>query len=359
MVDKVSALTEVFINSVFDLSAAVLFPILTLVYCYYNFDFDREVFLTYLEKLPVGSFEHNARSFADPSEIALFRVNFDSLRISSLLDFTLRISMNLALCFRFERVLQALIRSRYREYASRGVKRTVRKVSTPAHQNPLEEWPEELRKCRGIKTIQLIYTDNRLVPEWAKEFKSLETIQIEGKYESQNLLKLPEDLFINLPQLLNPQVQEGFVRTAVAPDVHYGTVQGVEALLENWRYLSLGFKGIEIQLDRLESGTDGSVVATSTTMFTITENTLRVVFPHLLDDEENGKLHPIGAKLLGQQVHVKALTEFNWDGERGCMTSIHMTPDLFTPLLRILGSLEDVAHVFSNARMTSECKAIN
>ncbi|POM65181.1 Hypothetical protein PHPALM_19147, partial [Phytophthora palmivora] len=87
LTDRFSALMEIFIDSIFDLAAAVLFPILTLVYCYYNFDFDRQVYLTYLEKLPLGSFEHIARSFADPSEIALFRVIFDSLRIRSLSDF--------------------------------------------------------------------------------------------------------------------------------------------------------------------------------------------------------------------------------------------------------------------------------
>ncbi|KAF4035115.1 hypothetical protein GN244_ATG12888 [Phytophthora infestans] len=42
LTDRFSALSEVFIDSVFDLSAAVLFPIVTLVYCFYNFDLDRE-----------------------------------------------------------------------------------------------------------------------------------------------------------------------------------------------------------------------------------------------------------------------------------------------------------------------------
>jgi hypothetical protein len=105
------------------LSAAVLYPIITLVYCYYNFDFDKEVFLTYLAKLPPGSFEHSARTFADPSEIALFRVSFDSLRINSVLDFALRISMNMTFCYRFERVLETLVRMRRRDYESRGVKK--------------------------------------------------------------------------------------------------------------------------------------------------------------------------------------------------------------------------------------------
>ncbi|ETO70068.1 hypothetical protein F444_13405 [Phytophthora nicotianae P1976] len=298
LTDRFSALTEIFIDSIFDLAAAVLFPILTLVYCYYNFDFDREVYLSYLEILPVGSFEHNARSFADPSEMALFRVIFDSLRISSPMDFAIRISMNLALCYRFERVLKALIWTSYREYASRGVKKTVPITTAPISQNAvpkvvgvvyvaailaillsthkaindsaslcashpecvvyahrwqtsdehcpclilidvdlapksydqwvnavstyhkvkalagagaltsiqvvnrqLKEWPEELRRCQGLKTIQLIYTDVENVPAWVKEFRSLETIHIEGRYGTTNLLDLPEDMFSDLPQL--------------------------------------------------------------------------------------------------------------------------------------------------------------
>ncbi|EEY55184.1 uncharacterized protein PITG_09077 [Phytophthora infestans T30-4] len=116
----------------FDLSAAVLFPIVTLVYCYYNFDVDREVYLTYLEKLPPGSFEHLARSFADQSEIALFRVNFDSLRIDLLLDFALRISMNLTFCYRFERVLQAIVWTRHHGMIMQRLNPT---KTTPASQN--------------------------------------------------------------------------------------------------------------------------------------------------------------------------------------------------------------------------------
>ncbi|KAG6956940.1 hypothetical protein JG688_00011204, partial [Phytophthora aleatoria] len=103
---KFSALTEVLIDSIFDLSAAVLFPIITLVFCSYNFEFDRDVYLTYLEKLVPGSFEHTARLFADQSEIALFRVSFDSLRFSSRLDLVVRIALNLAFCYRLERVME-------------------------------------------------------------------------------------------------------------------------------------------------------------------------------------------------------------------------------------------------------------
>ncbi|KAG2809733.1 hypothetical protein PC116_g13708 [Phytophthora cactorum] len=311
LTDRFSALTEIVVDSMydvghlltvtkfsFDLAAAVLFPILMLLYCYYNFDFDRQAYLFYLEILPAGSFEHNARSLADPSEMALFRVIFDSLRINSPLDFAIRISMNLALCYRFERVLESLIWSRYREYASRGVKKTVPNTTTPVPQNAVPKgvvsvyvaailaillsthkaitdsetlcssypecvvyahrwqtsdehcpcvilidvdlapkmynqwvdpvnaydtvktlagagmltslqvinrqlvaWPEELRRCSGLKTIQLIYTDVEHIPAWAKDFHRLVTIQIEGRYGSTNLVALPDDLFSDLPRL--------------------------------------------------------------------------------------------------------------------------------------------------------------
>ncbi|KAF1779827.1 hypothetical protein GQ600_23868 [Phytophthora cactorum] len=61
--DQFSALTVVLIDSVY------LHRFVTLVYCYYNFDFAREGYITYLENRPPGSFEHLAPNFA---EIALF-----------------------------------------------------------------------------------------------------------------------------------------------------------------------------------------------------------------------------------------------------------------------------------------------
>ncbi|OWY90710.1 hypothetical protein PHMEG_00041038, partial [Phytophthora megakarya] len=65
----------------------------------------------------------------------------------------------------------------------------------------LIEWPEELRGCRSLDTIQLIYTDIQHVPVWAKELRSLERIQIEGRYGTPNLIDLPSDMFVDLPRL--------------------------------------------------------------------------------------------------------------------------------------------------------------
>lgn len=99
----------------FDLFAAVVYPIVVLAYCYSEFDFDREVFQLYVDHLPPGSFERLARMIAGPSEIALFLAGFDSLRILSVVNLLLRISMSLSFCNRFRGMVDALLRQQRRE----------------------------------------------------------------------------------------------------------------------------------------------------------------------------------------------------------------------------------------------------
>ncbi|EGZ08626.1 hypothetical protein PHYSODRAFT_524117 [Phytophthora sojae] len=270
--DRFSALTEVLIDSLFDFSAAVLFRITTLVYCYYNFEFDRTEYLTYLKMLKPGSFEHIARLFGDQSEIALFRVSFDSLRFSSVLDLVTQISMNLAFCYRIKRMMEntlpvpKVIAAAFFLYSVATVVITHQSVSQsiaacsaypdcvvyayrwtssdgpcpclifidvnkspktfdewihpPQAYTALEavskfgtlesiqiinrqllEFPEELRSCSKLKSIQLMYTSVEIMPAWAAEFSHLETFHIEGKLGSINLQELPEKLFTNMPNL--------------------------------------------------------------------------------------------------------------------------------------------------------------
>lgn len=85
---RYTAFAEILIDSLFDLCAAVVFPIIVLMYSAHNFDFDRAVFRINMELFPVGSFERRARMLANPTEIELFRVSFDSLRIRTISDFS-------------------------------------------------------------------------------------------------------------------------------------------------------------------------------------------------------------------------------------------------------------------------------
>ncbi|KAG3067847.1 hypothetical protein PC128_g12838 [Phytophthora cactorum] len=293
LIGKFSAMGEVIAGCVFDLFAAIVFPVLVLVYCYYNFQFDDAFFATYLEILPIGSFERSAAVFADPSEMALFRLAFDSLRIKSWLDFVLRVGINLSFCYRLKRIGDVLVVAHLRRAQSVQAHRTRR----PRRQRPVprvfavffiafsvvvwmvanqaitdsharcshypqcvvfayrwkhggmcpckilidvdrapktyEEWfhpvdvyrtvqalaisgelrslqlinrqllelPDELRACRHLSSMELIYTGIQNIPPWAKEFKYLQTLHLEGKVGSQNLLSLPDDLFSDMPWL--------------------------------------------------------------------------------------------------------------------------------------------------------------
>ncbi|KAE9022639.1 hypothetical protein PR001_g13107 [Phytophthora rubi] len=294
-----SAFVEVLIDSCFDLIAAVVYPIAVLGYCYKNFNFDRAAYLVNAEVLPDGNFERLARTQADPAEVALFLINFDSLRISGAMDFALSVGLNLSFCYRFFRVVNlelaqnAKLHMKRRRTSSNGLSikavrpwqrpvprwvalpfvafsalivtftytavsksqaacadypecvafshiwntnnqcpcimlidgdrapRTAQEWNSPRDvtkevralaaagllqqlqliNRQLMYWPEELRRCTGLRTISLIYTSTAGFPNWAKEFKQLELLHVEGKYGSQNLVTLPSDLFEDMPHL--------------------------------------------------------------------------------------------------------------------------------------------------------------
>ncbi|KAG2822276.1 hypothetical protein PC112_g11009 [Phytophthora cactorum] len=294
ILDNHTAFAEVLIDSVLDLIAAVVYPIAILGYCYHNFSFDRDVYLVNAEILPDGNFERYARMQADPAQVALFLVNFNSLRISGGLDFVLSVGLNLSFCYRFIRVIAVIISQRYRLRSTQRISpqdatKVISQKSVPrlvalafitasicvivfthtavtssrtaceaypecvayAHiwnagnqcpciiiidgnraprtaqewnfpedvtdnvralaeagrlhtlqliNRQLQRWPDELRRCKDMKTISLIYTSIEEIPSWSKEFKQLQHLHLEGKYGRRNLVTLPSDLFSDLPE---------------------------------------------------------------------------------------------------------------------------------------------------------------
>ncbi|KAG3184825.1 hypothetical protein PC128_g13608 [Phytophthora cactorum] len=294
ILDNHTAFAEVLIDSVLDLIAAVVYPIAILGYCYHNFSFDRDVYLVNAEILPDGNFERYARMQADPAQVALFLVNFNSLRISGGLDFVLSVGLNLSFCYRFIRVIAVIISQRYRLRSTQRISpqdatkvisqkpvprlvalafitasicvivfthtavtssrtaceaypecvayahiwnagnqcpciiiidgnrapRTAQEWNFPEDvtdnvralaeagrlhtlqliNRQLQRWPDELRRCKDMKTISLIYTSIEEIPSWSKEFKQLQHLHLEGKYGRRNLVTLPSDLFSDLPE---------------------------------------------------------------------------------------------------------------------------------------------------------------
>ncbi|KAE9175534.1 hypothetical protein PF005_g25359 [Phytophthora fragariae] len=133
------------------------------------------------------------------------------------------------------------------------------------------------------------------------------------------------------------------LRTAMVPDVVFNSGQGVEAMMRSWKCLSQWFQDVELELEGLDRGAAGSLVAVTRTGVTITERTLRNVFPRLCSDRR------LADRLLGQRIVMRGLTRFEWDGACGRFTSVMAHSDMLTPMLRLLGSVEDVSLVFERS----------
>ncbi|KAG6623329.1 uncharacterized protein IUM83_06264 [Phytophthora cinnamomi] len=93
--------------------------------------------------------------------------------------------------------------------------------------------------------------------------------------------------------------QRDFFIATMADDVAGDTGFGVECLLENWRQLSTYHEDMEIELVRLDVGSDDDLVATVRSATTLSEKALRHGFPHLF---ENGEWTSLGLRLLGKRL---------------------------------------------------------
>ncbi|OWY99302.1 hypothetical protein PHMEG_00029713 [Phytophthora megakarya] len=155
---------------------------------------------------------------------------------------------------------------------------------------------------------------------------------------------------------MEPCAQLDFVQNSMAPDVVFNGERGPEAVIKSWGCLSHWFKDISVDLDRLTKGPAGSVIASTVTTVTITEQTLRQVFPRLwmLDGRGGCLVSTLVNKLRGQRLVMRGSTHFEWDGGYGRVICVRTMADMLTPLLELLGNVEDVARVFNEALITPE-----
>lgn len=150
-------------------------------------------------------------------------------------------------------------------------------------------------------------------------------------------------------------VQRDFFLATMAEDVAGDTGYGVESLMENWMQLSLYHDAIEIELVRLDVGPGGDLIATVRSATTMSEKVLRHGFPHLFD---NGDWTPLAARLLNQRIVMQGAVSFIWDKEGGRVVSLQYIVDMLTPIMQLLGSLEDAAHVFDRAHVSPESRLV-
>lgn len=102
-----------------------------------------------------------------------------------------------------------------------------------------------------------------------------------------------------------------------------------------------------MQLEGVKKITDNSLVAATTTSITITSSSMRYVWPPLT------KLQA-AAKLLGQRVVMRGSVRFEWDSTINRVVRLIFQADMVSPMLQLLGSLEDVSLLFSGGLLTPE-----
>lgn len=146
--------------------------------------------------------------------------------------------------------------------------------------------------------------------------------------------------------------QLAFVRETIAPDVVYNTEYGLEAIVRNWCFVQW-FSDVEVELDKLNKSARMSMLATTRTSVTITQQTLTKVFPHLFSPKTRDANPDLANSLLGQRIVMRGATCFEWDRANERVTSVVAQSDMLTPMLRLLGSLEDVSRVFDKALISS------
>ncbi|KAK1937925.1 bZIP transcription factor 1 [Phytophthora citrophthora] len=143
-----------------------------------------------------------------------------------------------------------------------------------------------------------------------------------------------------------PQTQQQlvFLRSSMAQDVDLGDRCGLEALMDVWRQYSSCFEDIYFQLEQMEEIVKNVVVVSASLSLTVTEVTLKFVFPELVGRK-------LGDRLLGRRLKLPCSIWFQWDAAAGLVTGLEASLDFLLPLSEVLSSLSDAAFVLSNSQI--------
>ncbi|ETO75094.1 hypothetical protein F444_09270 [Phytophthora nicotianae P1976] len=148
-----------------------------------------------------------------------------------------------------------------------------------------------------------------------------------------------------------------FLRAAMAPDVAFNGGFGPVELAESWCVLRW-FDNVDVDIQSLVKSGEDSVVQTTKTSVTITERTLQNLFPHVCGhgsgDGRSAEMARLMARLVDQRIIMDGRTVFQWDSASNSMASVTTKCDLLSPILMLLGSLEDVSLLFDRALVSPD-----
>ncbi|ETI48127.1 hypothetical protein F443_07799, partial [Phytophthora nicotianae P1569] len=111
-----------------------------------------------------------------------------------------------------------------------------------------------------------------------------------------------------------------------------GELRGINALMDQWRRYSLYFREPHVELKRVEAVTPGVVFAVATLSVSITEFTVKWVFPHL--KTPNDTVPMLDKKLVGQRIDCNCTVTFLFDEDNGRIIRLEPNIDLVSPMLQ-------------------------
>ncbi|OWZ21147.1 hypothetical protein PHMEG_0004338 [Phytophthora megakarya] len=140
---------------------------------------------------------------------------------------------------------------------------------------------------------------------------------------------------------------KSFLQTAMMPGFLHNKGQGGDDLLQIWQSISEYNETLETRLVRLEYGAEGVMIAYMDSDSTITLKRLEKCLLSISGGEDY-KCLSLASKLLGQRLVVPMSVRFEWDEMNNRISSMHYEPDFLTPLLKILGNLEETTRVLNS-----------
>ncbi|KAJ8566712.1 hypothetical protein ON010_g6407 [Phytophthora cinnamomi] len=177
----------------------------------------------------------------------------------------------------------------------------------------------------------------------------------------ENCFRSPWCMTSTREMMSHPQTRQilAVLERAFAHDAAMGDLRGVDALMEQLRLYSQCFGDPHLQLKRVESVSAGVMAARVELSVTMTELTLKHIFPNL--DGKNGGANGgnLYERFLDQRLkcHGSMTSLFDENSER--VVRLETKIDLLSPLLRVVGNVEDVIGVLENTRISLECVISN
>ncbi|OQR95839.1 hypothetical protein THRCLA_07527 [Thraustotheca clavata] len=145
------------------------------------------------------------------------------------------------------------------------------------------------------------------------------------------------------------RLQRNFVRSIMTKDTCFMDTQGAESVLEQWRLMTSSHHTLRISplSCELMKEDDAVVVrAVSRYLCRVSRKTIATLYPHVLFNER------LVQALLGLEIDAIDTVHSYFD-EDGRIVRHDVVIDFVSPLLKLLGNVDDVASVLSDAHLTS------